>query len=345
MRIHQSVIFAASAGLLLALVHYAHAQEGKEYVPVNKRFKIMMPPGNKSGQRTQIITINKTKVPIEAAYSAINNGPAFSVASVGIPARVMATIPASNRFDTVRDAILKGMGGKAVDEKELKQGDLTGKDYQIEGKTLARMQMYMQGGFVFFAIVESKNKDDITAKLANDFFASFKMTPDIAEGKTEGGSAGQGGATKILGGGNDPEFKDEAPDGTLLVGFEFGLGKFVNQDVIKAVRPIYRDAKGGEALGKAYGKNHMRGVTVTAKSGYAVGAVAVNAGLGVDGLSITFMKVKDGRLDPQDAYASEYIGGKGGSRTILNGTGLPVVGIVGRSNANDCTGIGLLLKK
>jgi hypothetical protein len=36
----------------------------------------------------------------------------------------------------------------------------------------------------------------------------------------------------------------------------------------------------------------------------------------------------------------------GGQRTILGGTGAPVIGVLGKTNANnnDCTGVGILLK-
>jgi hypothetical protein len=142
-----------------------------------------MPAGNKSGSRTQIITIYKHRIPIESTYSSTKDGPTYSAGSIGIPAKVIVTIPADRRFDTLRDSIVKGMGGKVVEEKELKQGMLSGKDYQIEGKRRAHMQMYMQGGFVFLAIVEAKTKAGISTKTADAFFESFIMTPEAAEGK------------------------------------------------------------------------------------------------------------------------------------------------------------------
>jgi predicted Zn finger-like uncharacterized protein len=149
---------------------------------------------------------------------------------------------------------------------------------------------------------------------------------------------------KIVGGGFDPTFRDEAPPGSLLVGFEIGLGKFVNNDIIKAIRPIYRDAKGAESMGKQYGKDWSRPVTIKAKPGYAVGALNINAGLTVDGFSATYMKINGPQLDPNDSYASEYIGGKGGGPSLLTGGGSPIAGIIGKANQNDCTGLGILLK-
>jgi S1-C subfamily serine protease len=155
----------------------------------------------------------------------------------------------------------------------------------------------------------------------------------------------QGNETKIMGGG-DAAFRDEAPAGGLLIGLEIGLGKFVNNDVIHAVRPIFRTAKGEEVLGQQHGTDTSRVVRVKAKDGYAVGGITAKAGLTVDGLSVTFMRVKDGRLDPGDCYESDWVGGPGGwGPELLAGDGAPVVGIIGKGNAKDCTGLGLLLNR
>ncbi len=160
------------------------------------------------------------------------------------------------------------------------------------------------------------------------------------------GTGSAGGATKILGGGGDPAFKDDAPEGSLLVGFEVGLGTvFGKNDMIKAVRPIYRNAKGEEKIGNSYGKDFKRVDSAKAKPGYAVGAIEVSAGLWLDGISVTFMKINGAKLDPKDSYSSNQFGTKSKRTTILGGDGTPVVGIVGKANQNDCTGIGLVLKE
>jgi hypothetical protein len=159
------------------------------------------------------------------------------------------------------------------------------------------------------------------------------------------GNRQQGNETKIMGGG-DAAFKDEAPPGGLLIGLEVGLGKFINNDVVHAVRPIFRTAAGEEVLGKQHGTDTSRVVRVKAKDGYAVGALTAKAGLTVDGLAVKFMRVKGGKLDPGDSYESDWIGGPGGwGPELLAGDGTPVVGIIGKENRKDCTGLGLLLNR
>ncbi len=154
------------------------------------------------------------------------------------------------------------------------------------------------------------------------------------------------GATKILGGGlKDAVFTDEAPDGGILVGLDICLGTFATKEAITGIRPIYR-TKNGDVPGKHHGAISQHPVTVKAKDGYAVSTVFVQASLPIFGMSVQFMRVKGGALDPDDSYLSKWVGGKttAGQKT-LGGDGVTVVGIVGKLNSRgDCSGIGLLLK-
>ncbi len=151
------------------------------------------------------------------------------------------------------------------------------------------------------------------------------------------------GPTPIAGGGADPQFRDDAPGGALLIGFEIGLGKFGAGDVIKAVRPIYRNAANQEIMGRQYGTQLDRVVTVKAKPGYAVGTMIVRAGLFLDGMSLVFMRVDNGKLNPADSYPSNQVGGLGGNPNTFGGSGAPIIGIVGKTRPNECSGLGLVL--
>ncbi|HEV3262239.1 MAG TPA: hypothetical protein VG013_35630, partial [Gemmataceae bacterium] len=149
--------------------------------------------------------------------------------------------------------------------------------------------------------------------------------------------------SQVLGGAFDREFVEMPSEGALLVGFDVGLGKFVNNDVIQAVRPIFLSAK-GEKRGKLYGKPSARAATLKAKPGYAVGAINVKTGLGVDGFSVTFMQMDKEGLNPADSYKSDWVGGDGGGpETTLSGEGAPVIGLCGKENGNSCSGLGLVL--
>jgi hypothetical protein len=149
---------------------------------------------------------------------------------------------------------------------------------------------------------------------------------------------------EMLGGSGDPAFRDPAPTGGLLVGFDVGLEKFAGYPIVGAVRPIYRVGE-KDSSGNAYGTKSDFGVRrVLAKPGYAVGAITARTGAGIDGFSVTFMRVAGNRLDPSDAYESEWVGNTtgGGGPKRLSGDGAPAVGLLGRQNKERVTAIGLL---
>ncbi len=141
-------------------------------------------------------------------------------------------------------------------------------------------------------------------------------------------------------------FRDVAPEGGILIGFEVGLGKFGPNDVVTAIRPIFLSSKGEEVLGRQHGTDRSRLVCVKAKEGYAVGGVRVKGAILVDGFSVTFMKLGKNKLDPTDRYESEWVGGPGGFREErIGGNGALITGIVGTENQKDCTGLGLSLNE
>ncbi len=151
-----------------------------------------------------------------------------------------------------------------------------------------------------------------------------------------------GGSERIFGGAG-PQFRDTAPDKGMLVGFEVGLGKWAANDIVSAVRPVFVDEHGKEVLGDQHGKVNGRKIRVKARHGYAVGAITAKSVAALDGFSVTFMKIKDGRLDPDDKYESPWVGGGGDLPPVtVGGDGSPAIGIAGRGDDNNCSGMGLI---
>jgi hypothetical protein len=104
--------------------------------------------------------------------------------------------------------------------------------------------------------------------------------------------AGRTARTQQMGTGRDA-YEEVPPAGALLVGFEVTYGKFGPNPTIKTVRPLFRTAS-GRVVGTTHGVPSNEVVRVEARSGYAVGAVTIKAGLGVDGMSVTFMEIQEG---------------------------------------------------
>lgn len=138
---------------------------------------------------------------------------------------------------------------------------------------------------------------------------------------------------------NQNAFSTVPQEGAVLVGFDLGLGVF-NQ--ITSVRPIFLNAKGRPAPGALTGAASNRGGRVLAKKGYAVGSVSVAKSVGVDGVNVTFMKMTETGLDPNDSYQSGWVG-KRGHEVQLGGNGLPVVGIHGFHDGRQLMALGLVL--
>ncbi len=147
-----------------------------------------------------------------------------------------------------------------------------------------------------------------------------------------------------MGGAFDPVFRDAAPEGGRLIGLEVGLGKFINTEVIHAIRPVFW-TQHGEVLGVQHGTDTSKVVKLKAKAGYAVGSVTVRTGMNMDGLSVTFMRVQGDHLLTNDSYESEWVGHRGGREAKLGGSGAFVTGIIGKANAKDSSGLGLLFGK
>lgn len=151
-------------------------------------------------------------------------------------------------------------------------------------------------------------------------------------------------ATEIGGHMKGTRFTDvDSADGSVLIGFEVGLGKWESNDVVVAICPIFCRANGEEVFGQRHGTNWGRLVVERARAGYAIGAITAKGMAMVDGFSITYMKVGQGRLDTSDTYKSQWIGGRGGAGELtLGGDGRIIKGIFGHEDKKDSTSLGLL---
>jgi serine/threonine protein kinase len=148
--------------------------------------------------------------------------------------------------------------------------------------------------------------------------------------------------TEVVGFPHAQDFLELAPGGGLLIGFEFGLGNVWGPSHINSIRPIFLTAK-GEVLGEVRGTPTKKMVTVKAKKGYAVAAVEIKAGLQLDSMRITFMRIDKKFLDVDQSYQSEVIGPPAAGKRI-GSTGALVIGICGKSNGQACQALGLVLR-
>jgi S1-C subfamily serine protease len=123
-------------------------------------------------------------------------------------------------------------------------------------------------------------------------------------------------------------YKDVPKEGGVLIGFQYGLGKFVNKVIVKSFRPIYL-TKAGEKLGPWQGPEFAAPMTVKAKEGYVVSKVSIRTSLGVSGFTLTFAKLGKTGLDLTDAYDSPAVGNTKDHLSTIGGKGQLFVGITG----------------
>ncbi len=155
-------------------------------------------------------------------------------------------------------------------------------------------------------------------------------------------SAGAAEQSDPAGGTGGTPFEEIPIQGALLVGLNLTEGDFAGHTILRAVQAIYLGPEGlldGEPHGN-FGSDHKK---LLARPGYAVGGMKVSTGARIDGLALVFMRVRADRLDPDDAYESEWVGGKDGGAPIrIEGQGRPAVGLYGAVGV-DLDRIGLML--
>jgi len=105
---------------------------------------------------------------------------------------------------------------------------------------------------------------------------------------------------------------------------------FFTHNVIKSVRPIYQRADGTRYDGAICGNPTQDRERVVAKEGYAIGGAAIQSGMGIDAMQLTFMEIGADGLNPNKSYLSKWLGGYGGSDAkMFLSDGRPIIGISG----------------
>lgn len=313
----------------------------KVYSPRDKTFAVWIPEKTKAplAEKAETNVVDKKeKVKINVMFCETKTA-FYHVQEFIFPPSVNAKTR-EILANQVRDTTVKALTGRVTSQSNVTVGSANGKDVRVESAAgVSRIRTFTSGSRLMVLRVTGK-KAAVDGDEGSLFIESAKFTT-----KT-GTTAGSVGATpKILGSPfGDPEFKELAPEGGLLIGLEVGLVKSGKSDWIKAVKPIFLVGD-KEVIGETSGTRFDNTVTLKAKPGYAIGAISAKAGGNFDGTSITFMKIGDGKLDPKDSYESDYVGTDEKKPPVkISGEGKPVVGIVGKTRDKDMTAFGLVFK-
>ena len=168
----------------------------------------------------------------------------------------------------------------------------------------------------------------------------LKLIPETADWDAIAKQAKQASVKSGTVGGNGARVFDDHPEQTgILVGINTCRGNYSGHPIIRAIQPIYL-TPAGRVPGQWHGKKNNEVVRIEAFKGYAVGGIIARGAQRVDGFKIVFMRVKDGILDPADAYESAWVGGEGGGPVTQLGNAFPAVSLYGRAGDDlDCFGI------
>ncbi len=144
----------------------------------------------------------------------------------------------------------------------------------------------------------------------------------------------------LLGRAEGRQFREIPPEGAVLLGVQTCEALSGKAKAIHGVRAIYR-TRSGEKFGAWHGKAPSGAgeiVTIRARAGYAVSGMSVRHSQAIDGISMAFRKLDNGRLDEKEAYKVGWIGSPaGGTVSSTDGEGVFYVGITGHVNPGGHT--------
>jgi hypothetical protein len=149
-------------------------------------------------------------------------------------------------------------------------------------------------------------------------------------------------------------FEDVSRLGGVLIGARFTTVQSGDRTIILSIEPIYlttrNDVTGPkrgtdrDKFGRKVKSSLLQTEAIRAKPGYAVGALRVRLGVGLEAVGLTFMRINGDRLDPNDSYDAKWVGNPGpeGLRRF-GGEGHLAVGIRGSEANKELQQYGLVL--
>lgn len=143
--------------------------------------------------------------------------------------------------------------------------------------------------------------------------------------------------TDMVGGHGGLAFVNVDPSGgrNLVVGFRYSMGQWRGRQVLRTLDPIFAR--------ESPQPDDDRYTTILARDGYMVGGLVVDTdGINAVAVRVGFIKLNDGRLDVNDHYLSDWIGGEPSRITVINlgGHGERVLGTFGHKGLNlDAVGL------
>jgi len=161
--------------LLLAADAPAPPEGWREFSPTDKSFSVWMPDNGNRTVRERTLTVLKQRIKLDLVQVEADGGPTYAASVLIIPASLLRKLPVQQRTEILLDSFLKEVKGKVADERDIKQGRVPGKEYDIVlPKGAARLRVFRVGGRVYRASITG-SKEQVASKDAETFFNSCKL--------------------------------------------------------------------------------------------------------------------------------------------------------------------------
>jgi hypothetical protein len=146
----------------------------KEYSPKDKSFAVWLPEKGKHKDREATIFLKGNILKLRVARVEQDGGPAFDAGVLILPLKLRKT-PAAELIDVTRDSYVKEVKGKLLEEKEITQMGVSGKEFLVQtGEGLGRLRVFAVGARVYRAEVAG-NKEQVESADAKTFLDSYKL--------------------------------------------------------------------------------------------------------------------------------------------------------------------------
>lgn len=143
-------------------------------------YAVWMPADAKVDDKESSIVSKYGQIRVFRSVCQRKDGMLFAAGQINLPPTLVKE-PPKVRQDFFREAFLEEFNAKLVEEKNVKLGTMSGKEYvATTPKGLARHRLFGTG-VQMFRVVVTGTKEQVESKDTDIFFESFKRTPEKLE--------------------------------------------------------------------------------------------------------------------------------------------------------------------
>ena len=146
----------------------------KQFSPKDRSFSVWLPDKGKQNERDATIVMRGSILKVRMARVEQKDGSTFSAGVLILPLQLRRT-PAGELIEVVRDGAVKESKAKRTDEKDVKLGKASGKEYWLQtGQGVTRLRVFAIAGRIH-RVELSGTKEKAESAEADTFMDSYKL--------------------------------------------------------------------------------------------------------------------------------------------------------------------------